>query len=91
MSIFYSPIIKPDDYNSFRDIINSDMPNAFNEWTNQQAQADLQHAKSGINVKGIEVDPDKFRDYLRAAGAKATRHELNNFAFHQATLNRDKK
>lgn len=92
MATTFSPIIKEDDYDAFRRIINADMPDTFDDWTYQRAEADLQYTPRGIAVRGIEVDPDGFVAYLRARWTKASRHELDNFAAHEvARQDRDKK
>jgi hypothetical protein len=88
----YSPIIKKDDYDAFRSLINSDMPDTFDEWAYQRGEADLQYTRRGLAVRRIEVHPDGFVAYLLAQRAKASRHELDSFAAQEAARqNRDKE
>jgi hypothetical protein len=92
MATHYSPIIRSEDYEAFRNLINADMPGTFDAWAYERAEADLQHTRRGLTVLSIEVNPDGFERYLRDHRAKASRHELDNFAFYEATrLDRDKK
>jgi hypothetical protein len=89
MAIFFVPSIKSDDYDAFRRIIGSDLPDSFDVWANEQSKLIAERLGSGGVTRSIEVNPDEFAAHLRRSGRSASRHELNNFAFHKSGLKSD--
>jgi hypothetical protein len=86
MAIFFFPSIKRDDYNAFRRIVGSDLPYTFDEWANEQTKLVAERVSGCSLTRSVEVNPNEFVEYLRLPGRRASRHELNNFAFHQSGL-----
>ncbi|HME86487.1 MAG TPA: hypothetical protein VKG91_18575 [Roseiarcus sp.] len=86
MAIHVFPVIRGEDYDSFRRIIDADFPNTFDEWLNQQSQLAAQKLGSGFTIRHIEVHPDEFTDFLRKSGRRASRHALDNFALQKSGL-----
>lgn len=87
MSTFYIPTIAPADYKSFRDILNNDIPDSYDEWLYLARKKALDNeAMRNIN-EPAKVDPGEFSRYLRTIGAEATAQSLYNFAFEKGSGN----
>jgi hypothetical protein len=89
MAIFCRPTIAKTDYDAFLRIINADMPYTFDIWAYQQSKLAGEKLASGITVRSIEVYPDEFVAYLTKRGRRASRHELDSFAFYKSGLQSD--
>jgi hypothetical protein len=63
MQIFL-PLITPQDYETFRQILKHHIPANYDAWRDLFAQWQAHHEEKGDSVREIKVTPDKFADYL---------------------------
>lgn len=81
MATKFIPTIRKTDYDSFRRIINRDLPNTYDEWLNLAAKITADNGGRGHVSNSVEVNPDEFAKYLRAVGGDANLHFLERFAY----------
>lgn len=87
MSTFYIPTIAPADYKSFRDILNNNVPDTYDEWLYVARKNSLDNEAAGNVSEPVKVDPGEFSRYLRTVGAEPTAQSLRNFAFQKGSGN----
>lgn len=75
MTIFYEPLINPQDYDTFRGLLHPHLPDTQNEWLQLLAQESLPRLLARDIVKQVTVEPDEFTRYC---GATGTAHDLKN-------------
>jgi ribosome biogenesis SPOUT family RNA methylase Rps3 len=79
MAILYSPKISADDYNAFRRILHSHLPDTYDEWLYLETKQCADWLGRGHTVRNIEVDPDEFVRYCNTIRARRNLQDLRNF------------
>ena len=84
MAAYWMPIIRREDYGTFRGIIGADLPDTYDEWGKLHQQNATNLIKVGHEVRFTEVDPAEFVRFCsarqRATGLKA----LKDFAMERS-------
>ena len=81
MATVFIPMIAQADYESFRRVLNRDLPDAYDKWLHLAAKMSEDNGSKGGISKLVQVNPVEFTRFLRAAGADANLHSLGNFAY----------
>lgn len=89
MATRFAPLILRDDYDAFRRLLNDDLPNTYDEWSETQNQEILQLVKAGITCRNIKINPDEFAAYCRAVGQSPNRYLLNDFVVAESRRQND--
>lgn len=87
MAVNYYAIIERDDYEAFRRILKTHLPNTFDEWSYGREKTKAQLAALG-RVVGKKIHPDAFAAYLATSGTKPDLIALDRFAEKRATEDR---
>ena len=74
------PIIASNDYDSFRGILRSHIPDAYDEWLDLFAQWEKEWGANGTPVRRVNVNTREFAQHLTATGHAPTLNELFVFA-----------
>jgi hypothetical protein len=83
MSTFFFPKLDASNYQSFRRLINDEMPETFNEWSQRQSLKKDQYL---LNLHpdrlcvDIEINPDQFSKYCRSTNSSNTLDTLDRLA-----------
>jgi hypothetical protein len=75
----YLPLIASHDYEAFRRILDTDLPNTYNEWLQVHTDHRSDLERKGVIVGEIEVYPDEFARFVRDHGNVANITVLRNF------------
>lgn len=84
MPTYNMPVIRPDDYDTFRRIKNADFPSTYNEWFDFAAQEGANKRAKSYVVAECEINSDEFARYCASSGSKPDFHTLEIFAFQKA-------
>ena len=79
MATVYLARINPSDYEMIRGILNSDLPNAYEEWLRFQEKGEIASTRRGDVVGHIKIDPDELARYCGSHGGHRSRHGLLHF------------
>ena len=74
------PIIASNDYDAFRRILHSYIPDTYDEWLNLFAKWEKEWSGNGRSVRRIKVDSREFSRHLDTTGHAPTLNELFVFA-----------
>lgn len=74
------PVINPADYDAFRRLPTRDLPDAYDEWLNLQAQRSLEYSRLGFRVIKVQVNLGEFTRYLARIGETANLKTLTDLA-----------
>ncbi len=74
------PVIASNDYDAFRRILRSHIPDTYDEWLNLLAQWEKEWGRNGAPVRRVNVDAHEFIRHLAATGHTPTLNELFVFA-----------
>jgi len=88
MSIKFIPTIAKADYESFRRVINRNLPNTYDEWLYLAAKVSADNVSKGNISNPVELNPDEFRRYCTATGAAPDLQALDNFAYEKGMGNK---
>jgi hypothetical protein len=80
MTDVFEPLIEPQDYDSFRSLLHSHVPDTYDEWLNLQAEKALPLTLAGHRIRNIKVNPDEFVRYCASMGKEYTLDSLREFA-----------
>ena len=80
MATYYFPRIREQDYPAFQNIPGLDVPATYAEWLQQQVREKASHENNGDGVISVDVAPDEFVAYCRAARTICDLRELEAFA-----------
>jgi hypothetical protein len=71
---FFFPLIRPEDYQAFRDILGDDIPDAFDKWANHIAKerARLRREWERSDAIDVEVIPDQFVRHCDETNSKTS-------------------
>jgi hypothetical protein len=87
MSIHFEPEIEPQDYDAFRRMPNSNLPDTYDEWNyllnHERARILIQ---PGNSVRRLKVEPDEFARHCRATGTACDLQNLRNFVAKKSGL-----
>jgi hypothetical protein len=84
----YLADIRANDYESFRSIPATGLPDTFDKWTHQRAERAAQVIGGGNEVVSVEINPDEFAIFCRDRGAPTNLHSLDNLAAEKARRDR---
>jgi hypothetical protein len=84
MEPIYLPFISPRDYDTFRRILHSDLPNTYDEWFTLHTKERADRGRAGGPVREIKVDPNEFSRFLNARGLTGNCNALTNFVLEKA-------
>jgi hypothetical protein len=76
MATVFIPMIAQADYDSFRRVLNRDLPDAYDKWLQCAAKMSEDNGSKGGISKLVQVNPGEF-----TRGADANLHSLGNFAY----------
>jgi hypothetical protein len=77
--IWWSPLIRREDYDAFRRLAGADFPDSYDVWFNLASKEDLQRTRVGYRVEQRQVDPDEFARYCSAYKTRADGISLAQF------------
>lgn len=80
MTEFVEPFIEPQDYDAFRRLLHSHLPDAQDKWLDLQAEKTLPLVMVGHSVRNVKVDPNEFVRFCNTTGADYTLESLRDFA-----------
>ena len=80
MATFIEPLIQLDDYDAFRSLMPTDLPDTHDKWLNFQNQKTMPLVMVGHAIKRVEVKPDKFAAHCRTTGTDHNFDNLRAFA-----------
>ena len=80
MAIMFTPAISAANYQAFREIINGDLPDTYDEWLQLANKRSLENIGMGHVSQPVDVDPSEFARFLKSVGPSANLHWLYNFA-----------
>lgn len=83
----YQPVIRRNEYEAFRAILNDSLPATFGTWLHVRRENGMHMVRHGHEVADVEVRPDEFASYCSAAGQKLALQDLWLFA-HEVTQQR---
>ncbi|MBV9199161.1 MAG: hypothetical protein JOY83_05365 [Alphaproteobacteria bacterium] len=80
MTIFFEPLIDPQDYDAFRRIPRSDLPHTYDEWLYllNQERANILITR-GNSIRSLKVEPDEFARHCNSTGTACDLQSLRNF------------
>jgi hypothetical protein len=81
------PLIAPNDYAAFRNILGNDIPDTYDEWLKLQTEEIIQFGRAGRETAKIPVHSDEFARFLHSRGANANIVSLRNFTIEKAAGN----
>jgi len=84
MEPIYLPFISPRDYDTFRRILHSDLPNTYDEWFTLHTKERADRGRAGGPVREIKVNPNEFSRFLSARGLTGNRNALTEFVLEKA-------
>jgi hypothetical protein len=67
MTIYCLPLISPGDYETFRRLLNNDLPDTYNEWSNLHLKKLSDVRRQGEVCQEIKVQPDEFARFAAAS------------------------
>jgi hypothetical protein len=79
MAITYTPVIRSQDYEALRCVLDGHIPNTHDAWEKRQTDEVAQIQKAGHTVRIVNVDPNEFARFLNATGAAHDLHSLDIF------------
>jgi hypothetical protein len=74
------PVIRVEDYESFRRILRTDIPDSHDEWLDLFAKWAVEYSQGPNAIREIEVKPDKFSRFLNATENTPSLNTLLLFA-----------
>ena len=77
MAIFALPWIEPENYEAFRRLMGTRIPDAYEKWLQLHTQQSVNYRASGHQVQIHEVRPDDFAELCRSHGTDTTRGLFN--------------
>jgi hypothetical protein len=81
MATFYQPLIRSEDYQAFRRLLQADLPDSFEVWGEMRFERLAKLRNAGHDTPDIEVNPTEFIAHCHATGQNPSLHALWNFAF----------
>jgi hypothetical protein len=81
------PVIVPNDYEAFRNILGSNIPDTYDEWFNQFEQWEKINSSNKSGIRRVNVNAAEFCRHLKATGAPSTLSNL--LAFAESIANKD--
>jgi hypothetical protein len=79
MEPIYLPFISPRDYDTFRRILNSDLPTTYDEWFKLHTKERADRGHAGHAIREIRVNANEFFRFLNARGMAANLKALEAF------------
>lgn len=80
MAIFALPWIEPENYEAFRRLMGTRIPDTYNEWLQLHTQQSTNYVARGHKVQTHEVRPDDFAEFCRSHGYGHDTLALQHFA-----------
>ena len=81
------PIIRPADYETFRSILNNEIPDTYEEWVQNYAKVTQEFLARSEPHRGVQVDPHEFIRFCRSCNAVPGVESLGEFAVEKASGN----
>jgi hypothetical protein len=85
MEVVYLPFISSRDYDAFRRILHSDLPNTYDEWFQLHTKERADRGRVGHPIREIKVNPNEFSRFLNARGMTANLKTLEDFTIEKAS------
>lgn len=76
----FLPVIIRQQYELFRKLPQSDLPNTYDEWLNLHTNIKRERGQMGFNIREVQIDPHQFAEYCRSRGIAADGLRLSHFA-----------
>jgi hypothetical protein len=87
MAIFFEPHIDPQDYDAFRRLPRSDLPDTYDEWLNLLGNENARIlVQPGNSIRSLKVEPDEFSRHCRATGTACDLQNLRNYVAKKSGL-----
>ena len=84
------PVIAPDDYEAFRGILGSHIPDTYDKWLDQFAKWEEINRGNKSGIRRVNVNPAEFSRYLDAPRAIPISRKLDALlAFAESIANED--
>jgi hypothetical protein len=61
--IFPIPLITREQYDTFRSLNGSDLPDTYDKWLQLQTKQKVERGRIGYTIKEIRINPDEFTRY----------------------------
>ena len=78
---YFLPFIARENYESFRRLPDSDLPDTYDEWFQLHAKLKLQWGQVGYAVENRQINLDEFIRFCSARGIAPNGDSLMKFAF----------
>jgi len=87
MATAYLPLINPGDYETFRGILNEDMPSTYDEWAQLHAKMLTDLLRQGESYREIQINPDELRRFCTRRKTSASYQLLRDLAVEKGGRN----
>jgi hypothetical protein len=78
--IIFSASILQEEYDSFRSMLNEELPPTHSEWLDNKTKVDDKHTANGAIINSVVIHPQEFADYCWNTGLDTSCHLLEIFA-----------
>ncbi len=72
------PLIAPNDYATFRQLIGANMPDTYDKWRQLQTKELREFIQAGRQTREVPIDSNQFARFLSTRGANANLVSLRN-------------
>jgi hypothetical protein len=90
MATVFRALIRREDYETFRRILQSDLASTYDVWLNGRSDEATKAVRTGMIVKSVEVDPSEFAAWCAGNRSHPTIDDLDGFAFEKAKRKPDR-
>jgi hypothetical protein len=85
MNTMFLPAIRHEQYQSFRRVLNREIPETYEEWKHLSSLKVADSEGKGHKVREVEISPEEFTRFLNRRGEKATLQMLDHLAFEKGS------
>lgn len=75
----YLPVIRLEDFESFRSLMHAELPPTYDEWTKRHADR-VAYWRRTNRIFEIQINPNEFAAFIRKSGRGANMKNLSDFA-----------
>ena len=85
MPAFFLAVIAPEHYESFKKILNQDLPSTFDAWSYRHSERVANRTGKGHAVYEVRANPEEFSRYCHATNSVHDLQSLDRFASEKAS------
>ena len=84
MAIFFVAVIPPEHYDSFKKVLNQNLPDSFDVWSFRHSERIATRTGKGQTIYEVKVSPDEFKRFCDATNSVHNLQSLDRFATEKA-------